>query len=338
MQDIFPPNRYPARRRLISPVRPVRNHRPVRPYQDVYAERRYMMAIAASKTTATVIVKEGVAAPLVATPKPISDVKPWREVYELSTNQKVRAMTRALEKARRDLEKERKKRFALKRLSLGLVSGLILLATGYVGYDTWMTNSRVKAETVAVSSQVSRVNVSNGVDDTSAAEGADKKDLPAAALADYLVAPNLPRALYINNINVAARVLPMGVNSDGSMQAPININDSGWYTGSVKPGEVGAVFINGHSSGASRQGLFGKLDNLKQDDTLQIEKGNGEKLTYRVVHTEVVALEDVDMKKMLLPYGNALRGLNLMTCSGTWVKNGDDRTLNERVLVFTEQI
>lgn len=98
------------------------------------------------------------------------------------------------------------------------------------------------------------------------------------------------------------------------------------------------MFIDGHSSGSTREGLFGSLDKLVNGDTMQIEKGDGTKLTYRVVHTETVDLDKVDMKKALLPYGNATRGLNLMTCTGSWIDNGDGRTLDKRVLVYTEQI
>ena len=128
----------------------------------------------------------------------------------------------------------------------------------------------------------------------------------------------------------------MGVNNDGSIQAPRNIFDAGWYNGSVKPGDIGAMFIDAHASGPTREGLFAYLDKLAEGDEIQIEKGDGTRLTYRVAHTETVALADIDMRKALLPHGNILRGLNLMTCTGKWLD--DKQTYDQRVIVYAEQL
>ncbi len=155
-------------------------------------------------------------------------------------------------------------------------------------------------------------------------------------LSGYKVAADAPRVLTIDGLNISARIRPMSLNSDKSIQAPKNINDSGWYTGSAKPGEAGAMFIDGHASGATRRGLFGYLDTMKNGDTLSVEKGNGEKLTYKVVHVAVVPLDAVDMSKILAPYAGVRNGLNLMSCTGAWVD--DAETLDHRVVVYTEQI
>jgi len=164
-------------------------------------------------------------------------------------------------------------------------------------------------------------------------EGKDTTPLPANTLASYHVAADNPRAIYINNINVAARLLPMGVNADDSMQAPVNIYDGGWYTKSSKPGQVGAMVIDGHASQTGTQyGLFGRLDTLKNGDIITIERGDGTRFNYIVVHTEIDAEKDVDMNKVLVPYGDATHGLTLITCTGDWTADG--KTLDHRVLVF----
>ncbi len=220
------------------------------------------------------------------------------------------------------------------RLLFGVLAVVVLAATGYVGFDTWQTNNHATRQLTQTASALTQATTNPQAHQ--AAEGTDEKPLPDTSLKDYHVAASLPRALYISKLGIAARVLPMGVNPDGSVQAPLNIYDSGWYSGSVQPGQVGAVFIDGHASGPTHFGLFGNLYKLTVGDTLQIEKGDGTRLTYKVVHTEVVDKDKVDMKSMLLPYGKALRALNLMTCAGTWVQNG--KTLSQRVLVYTEQI
>jgi len=47
-------------------------------------------------------------------------------------------------------------------------------------------------------------------------------------------------------------------------------------------------------------------------------------------------LEGFDMKQALLPYGNALKGLNIMTCTGEWID--EKKTYDHRVVVYTEQV
>lgn len=219
-----------------------------------------------------------------------------------------------------------------------ILAGLVIIVvgvTGYVSIDTWLTNNRVKAsELQPVGTEQGDVKSADA--SYQAQEGTDTTKPHASALANYKVADDLPRALYIEKLGIAARIKPMGVNNDGSIQAPINIYDSGWCNGSVKPGQIGAMFIDGHASGASREGLFAYLDTLSVGDQISVEKGDGTRLNYKVVHTAVVDLDKVDMKSMLLPYGNALRGLNLMTCTGHWVNEAN--TMDKRVLVYTEQI
>ncbi len=211
---------------------------------------------------------------------------------------------------------------------------LFISTTAYVSVDTWITNNAVKAETAKLGAGEGLGNT-NGTT-SQEQEGKDETKPTLASLAKYVVGPTLPRALYIDKLNVAARVLPMGVNNDGSIQAPRNIYDAGWYNGSVKPGDIGAMFIDAHASGPTREGLFAYLDKLTEGDQIQVEKGDGTRLTYKVVHTEVQPVEGLDMKKMLLPYGNSLRALNLMTCTGKWVNATN--SYDKRVLVWTEQV
>lgn len=171
------------------------------------------------------------------------------------------------------------------------------------------------------------------------AEGTDAAALPQDAFANYRVATDLPRILRIEKLAVTARILPMGVNKDNSMQAPININDSGWYDGSAKPGTPGAMVIDGHSSATNapeRLGLFSSLGALESGDMISLEKGNGETLTYKVVHKETVALDKIEMEKVMLPYGGASEGLNLITCAGQWTKGSN--TLDHRTVVYAERI
>jgi len=176
----------------------------------------------------------------------------------------------------------------------------------------------------------------------SAMSGADvvKGDSPANQtkrnpLEGYTVAADRPRALYIDSLQIAARIIPVGLTGK-SIQAPTNIYDSGWYTGSAKPDQAGAMFIDGHASGSTRLGLFAYLDTLKAGDKIRVEKGDGEMVHYEVKAVEIVSKDAVKMKKVLSPYGASEKGLNLMACTGTWIEA--EKTYDKRVTVYTEQV
>lgn len=219
------------------------------------------------------------------------------------------------------------KRTKLKNVALTLFGIALLVVAAIITVQAMIRIKEVN--TVDVGATSNQVHNKEG-------EGKDEAVVTADELSAYKVSAEYPRALYVNKLNIASRIMPMSINTDGSVQAPINIYDAGWYTGSVKPGETGAAFIDGHASGPTREGLFAYLDTLAVGDTLEVEKGNGEKLTFKVTHTETVPLENVNMKQVLKPYGNAEKALNLMTCTGKWLE--DKQTYDQRVIVYTELV
>ncbi len=169
-----------------------------------------------------------------------------------------------------------------------------------------------------------------------AQEASDETAIEPKTVSKYSVGADEPRILTIDALKISARVKPMGVNSIGAIQAPVNIYDSGWYTGSAKPGAYGAVFIDGHASGATRKGLFAYLDTLKNGNMVRIERGDGQVLQYKVVHVETVSKDAVEMNDVLHTYGNASEGLNMMTCTGKWIES--EKTYDKRVIVYTERV
>ena len=167
-------------------------------------------------------------------------------------------------------------------------------------------------------------------------EGRDEKPIAENVLDAYTVASEKPRALYVDKLSIAARIMPMGVNADDSMQAPLGIYDAGWYTKSSVPSEDGALVINGHASGPTKYGLFGWLNDLVNGDRVRVETGDGTIYHYEVIHKEDVGRRDIDMKKFLSPYGQNAKGLNLITCAGDWEQ--DERTFTNRIIVYTKLV
>lgn len=161
---------------------------------------------------------------------------------------------------------------------------------------------------------------------------ADETDVSSELVDSHRAAPNEPRLLNIPSLSISSRVFAMGIARDGSIQTPRGIYDTGWYSGASKPGEKGAVFIDGHVSGPNKPGVFKYLSKLKAGDTLELETGNATVFYYKVIHSETVSYRDVDMRKVLSPYGDSDEGLNLMTCTGRF--DAAAHTFESRIIVY----
>jgi hypothetical protein len=219
----------------------------------------------------------------------------------------------------------------MSRRGLIIVGTILVLVAGYITIDQLVIQR--KTETIISGGNEPTLTPGTWESETQAPE---ETTPPENLLASYQVAADQPRALYIDKLGIGARIMPMGIAADGSIQSPKNIFDAGWYTASSAPGQPGAAFLDGHASGATRQGLLAYLDTLRVGDTLQIEKGNGETLSYKVVNVETVPLDTMDMNKALSTYDGAEKGLNIMTCTGTWLP--ERLTYDHRVVVYTQQI
>ena len=157
------------------------------------------------------------------------------------------------------------------------------------------------------------------------------------AIASYTVAPDLPKYISIPSISVTnARVIRLGYLANGQITTPDNIYDTGWYENSSKPGQKGAMFIFGHVSSWTANGVFYNLKNLTPGDKVIITRGDNVPFTYEVVKTKIYPYNEVDMQQVLSPINFNKPGLNLMTCTGQVIKGTSE--FNERLVVFTSLV
>ncbi len=203
---------------------------------------------------------------------------------------------------------------------------VVLALSGYVSFDSWLTNrdvsTQLRQETVAATS--------------ASREGRDESDVHPNDVERYAVAPELPRVLSIPSLGVKTRVLGMDVTATNQLRAPNNINDAGWYNGSARPGQPGAVALNGHVSGPTQPGVFKKLQTLKNGDEIILDNGAKQSFRYKVAHVETLPVEKVEMVKYLQVYGDAEKGVNLMTCGGKF--NAKTQQYESRTLVYATQV
>jgi LPXTG-site transpeptidase (sortase) family protein len=157
------------------------------------------------------------------------------------------------------------------------------------------------------------------------------------AIANYSVPLTTPKYISIPTINVfQARIKQLGLLRNGQIATPNNIYDTGWYDASARPGQMGAMFIYGHVSSWTADGVFYNLKNLKAGDTINVMNGANKNYTYRVVSLKIYPYNNVDMQQVLAPIQASTPGLNLMTCTGNVIKGTSE--FNERLVVFSSLI
>lgn len=215
-----------------------------------------------------------------------------------------------------------------KRLLTALAVLLFMFGIG-VAIDGFMANRHVEAQVEQVTGGGSN------------AEAAMVGDIPGEEdrpnVGAYQVAATLPRKISIPKLGAEARILKLGVTASGAMAAPANIFDTGWYDQSAKPGEAGAMLIDGHVHGPSKPGVFHQLKTLKSGDEITVERGDGQTFTYKVVKTKSYPADSIEMMgAALTPITAGKPGLNLITCTGELDKATNH--YKDRLVVFAEQL
>ena len=139
--------------------------------------------------------------------------------------------------------------------------------------------------------------------------------------AEYTVAPEKPRYLYIDKLGISkARIMEVGTSSKGQMQTPYSIFDAGWFTGSSLPGQGGTAILDGHNGGPGVNGIFKKLNTLQAGDEIRIEMGDGKVYTYRVYDNIEVKLSEANRKMQLLTTSpvDGQESISIISCVGEW--------------------
>lgn len=153
---------------------------------------------------------------------------------------------------------------------------------------------------------------------------------PTLALTPIAVSP---AALSIPKIEVEAPIEPVGVDENGKMQLPQDINTVGWYEPGFKPGEAGNAVLAGHLDSATGVGaIFYNLKTLEPGDDIIITDKTGKKLRFVVAEKNIYPFDQVPINKV---FGETPKKmLNLITCTGSW--NPAEKNYSHRMIIYSE--
>ncbi len=155
----------------------------------------------------------------------------------------------------------------------------------------------------------------------------------ASVAADYAVGK--PARLVIPAIDLDAKVQHVGIAKSGNMGIPNNFKDAGWYKLGPKPGEPGSAVMSGHVDNAlGLAGVFKNLNKLSVGDDLYVKDEVGREIHFRVTEKKTYSYTDKNTEDIFAKSNES--HLNLITCTGRWVKKA--KTYDTRLVVFTERV
>lgn len=142
-----------------------------------------------------------------------------------------------------------------------------------------------------------------------------------------------PNSITITKINLQAGVESLGLDSEGRVDLPPDLDKVGLFSLGPKPGEKGNAFISGHlDTVTGAPAVFYRLSELEVGDEILVNYEDSSTAVFVVYEKEFYERTSIPVD---LIFGQTNdKNLNLMTCSGWFDYN--IHTYSHRLVVFTK--
>jgi hypothetical protein len=142
-----------------------------------------------------------------------------------------------------------------------------------------------------------------------------------------------PTEVTIKKIDVAAKIMSLGVDKAGMIEVPplTQAHLAGWYRLGPSPGEIGNSVIVGHvDSRATGPAVFFNLGSLKAGDKIEIARKDGTVAKFTVDGVKSYPKKAFPTELVYGPSEKA--SLRLVTCGGEFDQN--KRSYRDNIIVF----
>ena len=214
------------------------------------------------------------------------------------------------------LRRSPRRRLALTALSAGLLgAGLLAVTVGTAGLTTAVLSP---AHAAALPAKPAPVPAPTG-----------RTALPAS----LTTTPQTARPVWLSvpALGIAkTSLVNLGLQRNGALQVPSSTAVAGWYTGSPRPGAIGAAVLAGHVDSRSGPGIFFWLRTLRPGDRVYVGRADGTMAVFTVTEVRKFAKNHFPTAAVYGPEPDA--ELRLITCGGVF-----DRSLGSylsNVVVF----
>jgi sortase (surface protein transpeptidase) len=139
----------------------------------------------------------------------------------------------------------------------------------------------------------------------------------------------VPVKILIPSLKLSARVEPLGITRDYSLQAPAGVSDVGWYRLGASPGSPGDAIISGHRGyPGGIHAVFDVISRLRTGDAINIQLAD--RRTVRFAVDRVYSVPYRDIPAGFFATDGAPR-LTLITCAGRF--GTSELTYSDRLVV-----
>lgn len=130
------------------------------------------------------------------------------------------------------------------------------------------------------------------------------------------IARSRPVHLFIPRLRMSVAVSELGLNHNGTVRVPTNVNVPGWYKLGPAPGQKGSAVILGHVDSYKGPAVFYHLSQLRPGNVIVVTLADGRKLTFTVMGLRMFSKDHFPSR---LVYGRRwYSALQLVTCGGTF--------------------
>ncbi|KIL43730.1 class F sortase [Jeotgalibacillus campisalis] len=154
------------------------------------------------------------------------------------------------------------------------------------------------------------------------------------AVQEQEITPLIPVNIAIPSLDIEADIIQVGMEEDGAMEVPENVNEVGWFEPGTKPGAIGNSVLAGHVDSYEGPAIFFELRNLTEGDEIIVTGEDGEPLTFTVKSMESYPSDGAPIQEIFGPTDG--RNLNLITCTGPFDRESGQYP--DRLVVYTELI
>ncbi|NNC41814.1 MAG: class F sortase [Acidimicrobiia bacterium] len=141
----------------------------------------------------------------------------------------------------------------------------------------------------------------------------------------------IPVGLRIPALDKVASVIPAGVEPNGDMEVPANVDDVAWYKYGSAPGEPGSAVLAAHVDLAGQgPGVFFGLRDLEPGSTIYVDFDDGTTGVYEAKARKTYQKEDLPSDAIFSREGPSV--LTLITCGGDF--NRSLRRYDSNVVVY----
>lgn len=182
-----------------------------------------------------------------------------------------------------------------------LAGGLLLIGMGCLFLGLHQNRHPLAAP--AVSRSVSKPHVRKK-------PGSASKVLPLAAVR------STPVGLRIPAIGLTVSLSTLGLNPNGTVQVPTDIQQAGWYGLGPSPGQEGSAVILGHVDSYRGPAVFFKLRALTAGDMVDVSLADGVTAQFKV--TSVAMYLKTKFPDQAVYASQGFSALQLVTCGGAF--------------------